>query len=355
MAVSGGVDSLCALLLLHEQGHELVAVHGIFQEAQKLPAPAALRAEQKIAGLRAICGRLAIPLYSADLASLFAARVISPFAKAWASGFTPNPCAICNRDMKFGALFNFAMVLGADKFATGHYASLAQNPHAGAVVLKRGASRKKDQSYFLGLVPRGILSRLAFPLAAHEKDFCMEFVRSRGFNPPDDTESQDICFMNGQSCQDFLACYWRENALLPGAPGPMILDGKTIGRHKGLWNYTIGQRKGLGIAHSEPLYVIRKDFYENRLVLGERADLGMQKIAAGAVNLFVPAKLWPEKILAKFRHGGEPVPARASYDGKRMVISLDERHFPTARGQVAAIYDFSEHLLAAGIVRETGA
>lgn len=137
MAVSGGVDSLCALLLLHEQGYDLVAVHGIFQEPQKLPAPAALRAEQKIAGLRAICKSLAIPLHSPDFANLFAARVISPFAKAWASGFTPNPCAICNRDMKFGALFDFAMALGADKFATGHYASLAQNPHDGAVVLKR--------------------------------------------------------------------------------------------------------------------------------------------------------------------------------------------------------------------------
>lgn len=355
MAVSGGVDSLCALLLLHEQGHDLIAVHGIFQDPQKLPAPVALRAEQKIAGLREICSRLSIPFYSADFSKLFAARVILPFAKAWASGATPNPCAICNRDMKFGALFDFALALGADKFATGHYARLAQSPYDGAPGLKRGASRKKDQSYFLGLVPGGILSRLVFPLAAQEKDFCREFARIRGFNPPEEVESQDICFVNGQSCQDYLSGYWRENALVPGAPGPMILDGKTIGRHKGLWNYTIGQRKGLGIAHSEPLYVIRKDFSENRLVLGERADLGMRKIVAGAVNLFVPANLWPEKILAKFRHGGEPVPARAIYDGKLMVINLDERHFPTARGQLAAIYDFSEHLLAAGVVRETRA
>lgn len=341
VAISGGVDSLCALLLLKAQGHDVAAVHGIFAEGADSGA-----------ALQEICARLAIPFYSANFASLFNSRVIAPFANAWVVGETPNPCVACNRAIKFGALFDFAMSLGADKFATGHYAALAQGPCG--PLIARGASRKKDQSYFLGLVPQERLERLVFPLAGLEKDFCREYVRRQGFAAPAGKESQDICFIGAGSCQAFLADYWRKTGQDPGRPGAMLLDGKSVGRHAGLWHYTIGQRKGLGIAYSEPLYVIGKDYSTNALLLGKREEPGMSWITASEVNLFCDQEFWPERVFAKFRHGGEPVPAMALYDGQLLTINLESRQFPTARGQLAAIYDELGRLLAAGIVRETG-
>lgn len=339
--MSGGVDSLCALLLLRAQGHDVLAVHGIFMKG----------ADSATSGLEEICARLAIPFHCVNLVHLFDSSVVAPFARAWASGETPNPCVYCNRSIKFGALFDFAISLGADKFATGHYAGLAQEP-AGPLI-ERGASKKKDQSYFLGLVPRERLGRLLFPLGGLEKNFCREYVRGQGFAPPAAAESQDICFMGGKSCQSFLAEYWRARGQAAGKPGAMLLAGKCIGRHAGLWNYTIGQRKGLGIAHDQPLYVTGKDYMENALILGPRKELGMRRIIAGDVNFFCCSDFWPERVFAKFRHGGEPVAAKALYDGKSMIIDLDCPQFPTARGQLAAIYDALGRLLAAGIVRET--
>lgn len=341
VALSGGVDSLCALLLLRAQGHDVAAVHGIFlEEALEGAAP-----------LREICACLDIPFHCANLGQLFDARVIAPFARAWAAGETPNPCVICNRAIKFGALFDFAMSLGADKFATGHYAGIAQGP-AGPLI-ERARCGKKDQSYFLGLVPRERLGRLLFPLSELDKDFCRAYVRRHGIEPPATKESQDICFIGAGSCQSFLDDYWRSHGQQAGKPGVMLIAGKTVGRHGGLWNYTVGQRKGLGIAHVEPLYVTGKDYSANALILGPRAELGMSRIVAGKVNFFSGPELWPERVFAKFRHGGEPVPAKAVYDGEFMIINLESPQFPTARGQLAAIYDVLGRMLAAGIVRTT--
>lgn len=349
VAVSGGVDSLCALLLLRERGHDLVAIHGIFH----LPASdlAKTKSAHGIAEIGRICERLEIPFHTVNLADKFGKQVIEPFARAYSGGATPNPCAICNRDIKFGALADFAFALGVDRLASGHYADLAASPY-GCPLIRQGTS-KKDQSYFLALVPKKILSRLVFPLAGLEKDFCRIHVRENGFSPPESAESQDICFAGDLSYQAFLRDFVEQNGRSEINFGPIILDGEIVGSHNGMANYTVGQRKGLGIAHTEALYVLRKDMATNSLIVGTRDMLGMKICRADQVNFFVDPGRWPDRVLARFRHGAKAVPARVDCADDGFTIHLEEEQFPTARGQVAAIYDQAGFLLAGGIVQET--
>lgn len=344
VAISGGVDSLCALLLLREAGHELLAIHGIFHEG-------AASAIQKVAEIGRICARLEVPFHTVDLVGKFKGEVIEPFAKAYLAGATPNPCATCNRDIKFGALADFAFALGADHFASGHYADIAESPY-GRPLIRQGAS-KKDQSYFLALVPEKILPRLVFPLAGLEKDFCRKHVRANGLPVPEAAESQDICFAGKQSYQAFMRVFLEKNGRQINS-GPIILDGLKVGIHSGLVNYTVGQRKGLGVAHAEALYVIRKDLAANSLIVGTRAELSMKMCRTEDVNFFVDPDLWPGHVLARFRHGAKAVPARVCFDVSGMTIHLDDGQFPAAPGQIAAIYDQDGFLLAGGIVREIG-
>ena len=286
VAVSGGVDSLCALLRLREQGHDVLALHGLFlpdaassglrpapegprlltaAEALATPLPPASR--QAVEGLQTACGQLGIPLHVADMRAVFDREVVTPFVRAYARGRTPNPCALCNRAIKFGALLDAALSLGADRIATGHYARLLDGP-AGPV-LAAADDLAKDQSYFLSLVPRERLRRAVFPLARQDQAASIAQVKDAGLAVPVPQESQEICFIPAgeDAYRAFLERRRQAEGLsLPGS-GPVLLeeadsDGRPVlrplARHEGLWRYTEGQRRGLGIAHSEPLYVLRK-------------------------------------------------------------------------------------------------
>lgn len=362
VAVSGGVDSLCALLLLRRAGYELLALHGLFLPEQCAPLPGG--AADPLPGLQAACRTLDIPLHTVDLRLAFQREVIDPFARAYAEGRTPNPCALCNRAVKFGALLDAALALGADRLATGHYARLLpprQGDAHAPPLLAAARDSAKDQSYFLSLVPAARLQRALFPLAAQSKARSMALVAEAGLSVPLPRESHDICFVPGGEAayQPFLMEQWRARGLEAPGAGPVLLAKKTdgeaggpheIGRHQGLWRYTEGQRRGLGIAHREPLYVLRKDRAANTLIVGPRALLGMTACVAGAVNILVPPENWPERVLARLRHRQRAVPARARLEGGRLRIVLDEPQFPGAPGQVAALYDADGIVLAGGIV-----
>ena len=330
VAVSGGVDSLCALLRLREQGHDVLALHGLFlpdaassglrpapegprlltaAEALATPLPPASR--QAVEGLQTACGQLGIPLHVADMRAVFDREVVTPFVRAYARGRTPNPCALCNRAIKFGALLDAALSLGADRIATGHYARLLDGP-AGPV-LAAADDLAKDQSYFLSLVPLERLRRAVFPLARQDKAASIAQVKDAGLAVPVPQESQEICFIPAgeDAYRAFLERRWQAEGLsLPGS-GPVLLeeadsDGRPVlrplARHEGLWRYTEGQRRGLGIAHSEPLYVLRKQGEDNTLVVGGRARLGMRGCLTGPANLLCPPEQWPDTLLARLRH-----------------------------------------------------
>lgn len=373
VAVSGGVDSLCALLLLRRAGHEVLALHALLAEgAEGAPAP--------LPGLVEACGRLGVPLHVADLRGRFAGEVIAPFAQAYAAGQTPNPCALCNRHIKFGALLDTALELGADMLATGHYARLLPQSRRGAPGPLLGMARHapKDQSYFLSLVPKERLKRVLFPLAELDKPACAALVAEAGLAVPVPGESHDICFAPGgvDAYRDFLERKWEELGLTPSGAGPVLLcTEKTvdageaqdrrhtseearplprIGTHAGLWRYTEGQRRGLGIAHTEALHVLRKDAAANALVVGPRALLGMRGCVVGKVNVMAEPAFWPERPQVRCRYGGGLVPAEVrleeSPDGQKLHVRFNEACFPTAPGQAVALYDEDGAVLAGALV-----
>ncbi|MEW5773791.1 MAG: tRNA 2-thiouridine(34) synthase MnmA [Thermodesulfobacteriota bacterium] len=344
-AVSGGMDSLLALALLKEAGEEVLALHAHF-----LPPDGAARARE--GALAAQCDRLGVEFQTVDLSSEFRERIIRPFAQEYAAGRTPNPCAACNPDMKFGLLFDHARALGAERLATGHYARIVDHPACGRA-LARGADRGKDQSYFLSLVPQERLAKAAFPLGGVLKKEVPAMLAARGLTPPVPTESQEICFVPGD---DYCAFLEREapglGVELPGE-GP-ILDraGRALGRHRGLWRHTPGQRRGLGVAHSEPLYVLDKDPGRDALVVGPADAARAAGCVAERVNLLVPPGRWPAAPLARTRYRQEAKPCRAECDGATLRIAFAAPRSLPAPGQVAALYDEDGVVLAGGVIRE---
>jgi len=339
-ALSGGMDSLLALALLREAGQDVLAVHAFFlpPDAQRLRLADALQG---------LCAGLGVPFAAVDLSQAFRERVIEPFAAAYAQGLTPNPCAGCNRDMKFGLLLEAARGLGAGRIATGHYARLASAPEGGQALL-RGADPLKDQSYFLTLVARQALDRAVFPLGSWRKAQVPAELARRGLAPPLPSESQEVCFIPGDDYRAFLQTL---GAPLPG-PGPIVLeDGREIGRHQGLWRHTLGQRKGIGVAWSVPLHVLDKRPGDNALVVGPRSALDASSCRARDVNFLVDPQRWPADLLAQTCYRQRPKPARAVPDGAvGLQIRLLEPVMRPTPGQVAALFDREGRALAGGII-----
>ena len=335
VAVSGGMDSLLALALLREAGVDVLALHAHFLPPHERQPGLA----EALAGL---CGGLGVPFRAVDLSDAFRERVVDPFVAAYVAGQTPNPCAGCNRDLKFGLLFEEAASLGADRIATGHYARTGQG---GALV--RGADPAKDQSYFLTLTTRDALARAVFPLGSWRKADVPAALAARGLAPPLPSESQEVCFIPGDDYRAFLES---RGVDLPGAGPVRLPGGRIIGRHRGLWRHTIGQRKGLGIAWSEPLYVLDKLARENALVVGPKSGLDVSGCSVREVNAIIDPAKWPETVLAQTCYRQRPRPARAALEGHDMTLAFESALARPCPGQVAAVFDWDGQALAGGII-----
>lgn len=339
VAVSGGMDSLLALALLKEQGHDLMAVHGHF-----LPESAAWA--QVVDGLTDACATLNVPFHALDLHQSFDQRVVEPFVREYKDGLTPNPCAMCNPRMKFGVLFDEARKLGAAGLATGHYVRLEDREQG--VMLVRGADMTKDQSYFLSLVPINVLRLAHFPLAQTLKKDVLDILAGHGLMPPLPSESQEICFVPNDDYQAFLT----DRTSMPGG-GPAVLpNGDKVGKHQGLWRYTQGQRRGLGIPWSEALYVLDKDVAANTLIVGPKSELAAQGCVAGQVNLMCPVEEWPEEVLIQTRYRQKAKPGRVRLAGGKLHFDFLESHTRPTPGQVAAVYDATGAVLGGGVIEE---
>ncbi len=342
VAISGGTDSLYALLFLREQGYSVTALHARF-------IPPSPEKKDPVPRLQELCGGLGIPLHVADLSEAFRANVMEPFAREHAAARTPNPCALCNRTMKFGLLMDEGLRHG-DFFATGHYAALEEHPAYGAA-LRAGFDSTKDQSYFLALVPVGRLRRCLFPLAQVRKQDARAWLAQKGLEPPLPSESQEICFIPNDD-----HCAWLEKQKTCGVPlpggGAVVLAGKNkvIGRHRGLWNYTEGQRHGLRIAWSEPLYVLKRDLASNTLLAGTKDMLCEQSCSASQLNIMTDPAGWPASVFVRTRYRQRPVPADVRIEGERMLISFRRPQPPHAPGQIAAVYDGEGFVLAGGVL-----
>lgn len=340
MAVSGGADSLLSMVLLKESGADIIAIHGCFLGKEK--------AEVAVRGLEKRCAELDVPLHVFDFTAEFDRLVVEPFVQEYLKGNTPNPCALCNPEIKFGVLNSAAQELGAEVVGTGHYVRIADDVNYGKV-LARGADQTKDQSYFLSLVPRKSVLNAVFPLGGHSKDQTYSELEKRGLEIPLPSESQEICFVPDDDYRQFLI----DRKVALSGPGTAVLsDGTKVGKHNGLWRYTQGQRRGLGISWKAPLYVLDKDMKRNLLIVGTRDELDSQGCTADSFNFLVDFADWPETIFIQTRYRQRSKPARAAQVGSSIRFNFIEPHSRPTPGQIVAVYTEEGAVLGGGIIRE---
>lgn len=333
VAMSGGVDSSVAAALLQEQGAEVIGLHMVLRGEF---APAAERARQA-------AERLGIPLQMVELREEFRRLVLEPWASAYREGRTPNPCLLCNPRLKFGALLERARELcGATRLATGHYVRLGEAE--GRKTLLRGADPAKDQSYFLALVPQDTLKHLVFPLGALTKTQVRRMAESYRFWAELPEESQEVCFLAGADYRSLLAEDDRSGEIVD-------LEGHVLGRHSGLWAYTVGQRRGLGVSAPEPLYVRRLEPDTNRVVVAPAGHAPFTSMIVGGLNWLSPRR--PSlrcSVRCRYRQADQGCRAALLEDG-RLQVFFAEPQQAVAAGQGAVFYD-GERVLAGGIIEQ---
>jgi tRNA-specific 2-thiouridylase len=348
VAMSGGVDSSVAAWLLAREGHELVGlfmrngVHVEEGEARKKSCCSVGDARDA----RMVAAGLGIPFQAVDLADEFGA-IIRYFLAEYSAGRTPNPCAVCNRDLKFGRLFSFADELGADCVATGHYARVESVQ--GRPVVRRGLDRDKDQSYQLFCVRAENLARTLLPLGGLAKSAVRALAGEAGLRTAEKPDSQEICFVPSNDYRNLLDQHGVERH-----PGELVdTAGKVLGRHAGTENFTIGQRRGLGVAAGTPLYVVSIAPETGTVVLGTAEECGSRALVAQDLNWIgfdPPAGAFRAEVQVRYRHTA--VPATVEIAGSEARIAFDRPELAVAPGQGAALYH-GERLLGGGWIART--
>ncbi|QER42187.1 tRNA 2-thiouridine(34) synthase MnmA [Thermodesulfobacterium sp. TA1] len=330
ICLSGGVDSSFAAYLLKEQGFSLVGLTFKLFENQ-----------EEIEKAKMIAEKLEIPHHIIDLSHEFQAQIISYFVKTYQEGKTPNPCALCNRKIKFGKVLEWALkTLKVEKLATGHYVGL--EAYQGEVLLKKAKDHKKDQSYFLSLITKEALPFLTFPLNGYLKEDIKNLAK-KIFNLETSKESQDVCFLKGKSIKEFLSLF------LNPQKGPIVYKDRVVGQHEGIFFYTIGQRKGLRIPLGKPLYIIRLEAKTNTVFLGEKEDLAAKGVVLENLNLHLPINRWtsPE---AQIRYRAPLVKVKdVVQKEEKTEVYFKEPVFGVTPGQVCAFYE-KDFLLGGGII-----
>ena len=342
VAMSGGVDSAVAAMLLVDQGFEVVGVTmRLWHDPGAARAERSCCAPETVRLARETCAVLGIPHLVIDASERFRSEVVEDFIAGYRAGLTPNPCITCNGEVRFRILDEAAVLVGATLLSTGHYARVAQMED-GPRVLAAAADTTKDQSYMLARLRPEVLSRLLLPLGDLQKDHVRALAAEGGLPAADAVESQDVCFVGVGGYAPFL----ERNAGMTAQPGEIVdLGGRTVGSHDGHWRYTVGQRKGLGIAATEPMYVVSTDAAANRVVVGTRADLAARVIQID--DLVVHST--PDRTLdVRIRHHGRPLRGRIVMTGAHSgEVVLEDVAEAVAPGQTAALYD-EGRLVAAG-------
>jgi tRNA-specific 2-thiouridylase len=336
VAMSGGVDSSVAAWMLREEGLSLVGlfmrngVHVEEHESSKKSCCSVSDARDA----RMVAASLGIPFHAVDLKDEFKS-IIRYFVREYSLGRTPNPCAVCNRDLKFNRLLAFARDLGASGVATGHYARLAIED--GRVRVRRGLDANKDQSYQLFSVAEDHLAHTRLPLGDLTKSEVRARARAIGLRTSEKKDSQEICFVPSNDYRELLK---QEKATLH--PGELVdTAGRALGRHEGTELFTIGQRRGHGVASTEALYVIALEPAEGRVVLGTRDECGVQSMDVGALNWigFDPPSAGEFRCVVQHRYHCVPAPATVAVDGESARVVFDEPEIAVTPGQGAAFYD----------------
>ena len=355
VAMSGGVDSSVTAALLHEQGYDVIGITlQLYDHGMALQKKGACCAGQDIYDAKRVAEERGFPHYVLDYESNFRESVIDDFADSYLRGETPIPCVRCNQSVKFRDLLRMARDLDADCLATGHYIKRAVNEKTGDVELLRAHDFGKDQSYFLFATTKEQLDFLRFPLGDQSKDKTRQDAQRLGLITAEKPDSQDICFVpNGD-----YASVVRKIRPEGDNPGDIVhMDGRVLGRHKGIIHYTIGQRRGLGIGggvikNNEPVFVIRIDSEQNRVVVGPKSALARDVIHVNDCNWLADVPEGKE-ILLKFRSNMQPVKASVQrHDNKTATIFTDNPQYGISPGQAAVCYD-GDRVLGGGWITGT--
>ena len=356
VAMSGGVDSSTVAAMLAQLDGTVVGLtlqlwdqtrlagkHGI-PDAPKAGRCCSL---DDVYDARRVAEHLGIPYYVVNQQERFEADVVRPFVDEYLHGRTPIPCSLCNNHLKFDALIQTARSIGAGRVATGHYAINEYDPGRQRWILKRPADLAKDQTYFLFGLTQEQLSRTLFPLGKLTKPEVREVARQRGLALAEKPDSQEICFIPGGDYKQFITAYLEEQGeRVPETAGELVAsNGEIIGRHEGIFNFTVGQRKGLGVSSPTPLYVLNIHPDSHRVMVGADAELATSHLRAGRLNwISIPALTGPMRVKIKIRHRHEPAWAtlEPAPETGEVVATFDEPQRAVTPGQSAVFYDGDE-------------
>ncbi len=365
VAMSGGVDSSAAAAILKEQGHELVGFtmqlwdqrRGINVDENGDPLPSRCCSLDDVYDARRVAEELSFPFYVLNLERDFERDVVQPFVSSYLNGETPIPCVACNSRLKFASLDRLAVSLGCEKVATGHYARVEFDQSTNRYRLLRGRNEQKDQSYFLWELTQAQLSRAMFPLGEMSKPEAREAARQHGLNTvAEKKESQEICFVPDGNYAGFIDRYLEaenETERLPGAGEIVDTTGKVVGRHEGIHRYTIGQRRGIGIADQRPLYVVSITADKNRVTVGSAEELLSTEFIAAGVNWISfddPADPVRAEVRVRYRHTAAPATIFPLPNNRARIV-FDEPQRAITPGQATVFYRGDEVAGGGWIVR----
>ncbi len=339
VAMSGGVDSTVTAELLLEQGY---AVHGFFM---LLPLPGLT---EQISKVQLVADQLQIPLHLVDVREQFEQTILSYFVDGYQQGITPNPCVVCNREIKCGRLLDEMAARGMDRMATGHYAQIVDVD--GQAMLHRAVDPGKDQSYFLCRLSARQRERLLLPLGSWQKIDVFKKAQAMGFTHFNGQESQDVCFLAGQHLADFLAGQGVKNR-----PGEIATqDGRVLGSHAGIWKYTVGQRRGLGLPDATPWYVTGLDAAANRVVIGKNEELFQHRVLLRDVQWMMPQPdNWRGGVQLRSRHRATEAQVLPARNNRWQVLFAESQRAITP-GQFAVFYQ-DDRIIGSGIIETAAA
>ena len=340
VAMSGGVDSSVAAALMVEAGYEVIGITMKLRDTspeEKHGSAASCCSPSDLRDARRVCDELGVPHYILDYREVFRTAVIEPFAQDYLKGLTPNPCVKCNDHVKFAPLMERAKQLGADYLVTGHYARVAQD-EAGLFFLQQGLDAAKDQSYFLFGLGQAELSRLMFPLGSMDKDQVREKAKSMGISTWDKADSEDICFVPDGDYTKIVEKFAKPEELA-GRGDVKREDGAVVGHHEGIHRYTIGQRRGLGLAAGERLYVTGLNSDTNEVYVGPRKELealGLQARDCKWSSGITPSTPFQCTVRIRYRHKG--IQAEVIALGDRAIVRFEAPQLSVAPGQAVVFY-----------------